>query len=61
MILRKLFLNNSCNDVVVIWVGPGWFQTDLLFSISCYQGQPKTLRAACHLKLPVEKLDSVRT
>jgi hypothetical protein len=58
MILRKLFLNNR-NDVIVIWVGPGGFQTDLLFSISCYQGQPKILRAACHLKLP-EKLDSVR-
>ena len=39
MILRKLFLNNR-NDVIVIWVGPGGFQTDLLFSISCYQGQP---------------------
>ena len=22
-------------------MGPGWFQTDLLFSISCYQGQPE--------------------
>ena len=38
---EKTFLNNSCNDVIIIWVGPGGFQTDLLFSISCYQGQPE--------------------